>query len=203
MSEGLCRPGCRYNARARWTNYSLKQNCTSFWVSLYSSPYLDPVLACPSQRTPKVIFVLPGVSNNIAFTACSPLTLTMNAEVTTSLPFMQLKHECICHKQKCKNPQSQFNFLSVQEYFPTGSVSPHSAFASAMALEKFFRWSSSTFSCARKISVNNVCPTGKERPQEVWLQSGGPNQSSPWSGSDSQQSWVRELWSWEYARVEG
>ena len=135
MSEGLCRPGCRYNR----SNPSVKQNCTSFWVSLYSSPYLDPVLACPSQRTPKVIFVLPGVSNNIAFTACSPLTLTMNAEVITSLPCMHLKQECICHKQKCKTPQSQLNFLSAQEYFPTGSVSPHSAFASAMVLAKFFR----------------------------------------------------------------
>lgn len=139
MSEGLCRPGCRYNARARWTNSSLKQNCTSFWASLYSSPSLDPVLACLSQRIQKVICVLSGASNNIASTACSPLTLTMNAEVTTSLPSILLKHECICHKQKCKDPQSQFNFLSAQEYFPTGSVSPHSAFASAMVLAKFFR----------------------------------------------------------------
>ena len=58
--------------------------------------------------------MFPGASNNIAFTACSPLTLTMNAEVTTSLPSILLKHECICHKQKCKdltanNPNSTFS----------------------------------------------------------------------------------------------
>ena len=38
----------------------------------------------------------------------------MNAEVTTSLSFMHLKQECICHKQKCKdltadNPNSTFS----------------------------------------------------------------------------------------------
>ena len=161
MSEGLCRPGCRYNARARWTNSPLKQNCMSFWVSLYSSPSLDPegpenhlrVSRCEQQyRLHRLLAFDP---NN----ECRGNNITVFYASKAGMHLSQAK------MQRPTIPiQLSLRPGIFSDWFSFPSFCLCKCYGAREVLQVIFK---NILLRKKGLSLQYVCLTGKERPEEV------------------------------------
>ena len=168
MSEGLCRPGCRYNARARWTNYSLKQNCTSFWVSLYSSPSLDPVIPCPSHRDPKSHLRVSRCEQQYRLhrlLAFDPNNECRGNNITVFYASRAGMHLSQAKMQKPTIPtQLSLRPGIFSDWFSFPSFCLCKCYGAREVLQVIFK---NILLRKKGLSLQYVCPTGKERPEEV------------------------------------